>query len=246
MQIKSSIYQSIIQKKSEGKKQIAVLIDPDEYTKLSLQKLLESKYAQNIDYFFVGGSIIFNDLNECIIQMKEFTDKPIVIFPGHSSHISNSADAILLLSLISGRNPELLIGNHIVAAPKLKRSNLEIISTGYILIENGRSSSVQYMSNTQPIPRDKNDIALATAMAGEMLGMKLIYLEAGSGANMPVSDAMISKLKSHIDIPLIVGGGLNSSKDINDKFAAGADLVVVGSAIEKNPNILSELFQFNK
>jgi phosphoglycerol geranylgeranyltransferase len=246
MQIDSSIYQSIINKKALGKKQVAVLIDPDEYTIDNLKRLFVSEYSNKIDYVFVGGSIIFKDIDICISDIKNHTDKPVVLFPGHSTHISNKADAILLLSLISGRNPELLIGNHIVVAPKLKQSGIEIISTGYMLIENGKPSSVQYMSNTQPIPREKIDIAVATAMAGEMLGLKMIYLEAGSGAAKPVKDEMIKKIKNQINIPLIVGGGLNTAADINSKFESGADLIVVGSAIEKNPDKFSELFQFDK
>ena len=246
MQIESDIYQSIINKKISGEKQVAVLIDPDEYSTDNLQRIFVNKYSDKIDYVFVGGSIIFSDIDICIRDIKRYTDKRIVLFPGHSTHISDKADAILLLSLMSGRNPELLIGNHIVVAPKLKQSGIEIISTGYILIENGKPSSVQYMSNTQPIPREKIDIAIATAMAGEMLGLKMIYLEAGSGAAKPVKDEMIKRIKTQINIPLIVGGGLNTSQDISNKFEAGADLVVIGSAIEKNPDRFSELFQFDK
>lgn len=238
----STIYQTILNKKSKGEKQLAVLIDPDKYTSQAIIDLVTSKQSQYVDYFFVGGSLIFSDIGKCINLIKDYTSKPVIIFPGHYSHIDEQADAILILSLISGRNPELLIGNHILAAPRLKRLNLETISTGYILIENGGISSVQYISNTQAIPRDKNDIAMATAMAGEMLGMKMIYLEAGSGAIHPVKNEMISEVKANINIPLIVGGGLRTREDISDKFDAGADLLVIGNAIEENPKLLMDLF----
>jgi putative glycerol-1-phosphate prenyltransferase len=241
-----SIYQEILNKKAANKKQLAILIDPDKYNSDSLTKLIASTQSQIIDYYFVGGSLISNDMEMCITTIRSHSTKPIVIFPGHYSHISDKADSLLLLSLISGRNPEFLIGNHVIAAPILKKSNLEIISTGYILVENGNTSSVQYMSNTQPIPRTKNDIAIATAIAGEMIGMKLIYLEAGSGAKKSISDQMITAVKSNINVPLIVGGGLRTYEEIQSKFQAGADLIVIGNGIEQNPDLLLKLFELSK
>ncbi|HRW20953.1 MAG TPA: geranylgeranylglyceryl/heptaprenylglyceryl phosphate synthase [Bacteroidales bacterium] len=246
MQRTQDIYNTILKKISANQRQVAVLIDPDEYSEQNLNKLFSRDISNKIDYIFVGGSIIFSDIGKCIDNIKRYSNKPVIVFPGHSTHISNNADALLLLSLISGRNPEMLIGNHIIAAPKLKQSGLEIISTGYILIENGKTSSVQYMSNTQPIPREKVDIAVATAIAGELLGLKMIYLEAGSGAANPVKNKMIESIKSNISIPLLVGGGLKTATDINSKFNAGADIVVIGNAIENNPEILSELLKFDK
>lgn len=170
----------------------------------------------------------------------------MILFPGNSFQLSYNADALLLLSLISGRNPELLIGKHVMVAPYLKISPLEIIPTGYILIDGGKVSSVQYISNTAPIPADKNDIAACTALAGEMLGLKLIYLDAGSGANNPISSEMISTVSAQIQVPLIVGGGIKTPAKIIENFRAGADLVVIGNAVEKNPNFIGEIGQIER
>ena len=172
-------------------------------------------------------------MDEIISSLKKECEIPIVLFPGNHSQISNKADGILFLSLISGRNPEYLIGQHVNAAPVLAKSKLEVIPTGYMLIENGKATSVEYISQTKPIPRNKTDIALATAMAGEMLGLKMIYLEAGSGAKHPVPVKMIKSLAATLKIPIIVGGGIRSKKQMQKAFKAGADIVVVGTAIEK-------------
>jgi phosphoglycerol geranylgeranyltransferase len=176
-----------------------------------------------------------------VALLKEHSAVPVILFPGNVLQISPRADGILLLSLISGRNPEFLIGNHVIAAPILRKTNLEIIPTGYILIENGRTTSVEYMSNTKPIPADKIDLAVATAMAGEMLGHKLIYLEAGSGARDQVNARMIREVRSQISIPLVVGGGIENGEQIRDAYRAGADIIVVGSAIEKGAGGLEKL-----
>ena len=173
--------------------------------------------------------------------LKQKSKIPIILFPGNVLQITPRADAILLLSLISGRNPEYLIGNHVIAAPILKKTDLEIIPTAYILIENGRTTSVEYMSNTKPIPADKVDLTVATAMAGEMLGHKLVYLEAGSGALETVNTEMIREVRKQINIPLIVGGGIHTPEQISNIYRAGADMVVVGTAIEKDPATLLEL-----
>lgn len=222
------------------KKQFAVLLDPDKnLDNEKLSRIIKNAEQANVDYFFVGGSLISNSLDRLIERVKAQTELPVIIFPGHAIQVSAKADAILFLSLISGRNPEFLIGNHVISAPFIKKTNLEVIPTGYMLIESGIQTSVEYMSNSKPIPHNKNDIAVATALAGEMLGNKLIYLEAGSGAQHGVSAEMISQVKKSISVPLIVGGGLRTKQDISKAFDAGADIVVIGTAIENNPDLIN-------
>lgn len=231
-----TIYESILNNKKQGKKLFAVLIDPDKFESTEVIALCES--AQ-VDLILVGGSIITNgNFEECVQSIKKQTKIPVLIFPGNNLQISKNADGILLLSLISGRNADTLIGNHVLAAPKLKSSNLEIVSTGYMLVESGKQTAASYMSNTNPIPADKDDIAMATAMAGEMLGMKLIYLDAGSGALNCVSQTMIKKVSSNTGIPLIIGGGINTPEKALAACRAGADMIVVGNAIEKDPTLI--------
>lgn len=227
---------------SKGVSQLAVLIDPDKIVNQDLVNLSREIEKSSVNYILVGGSLVFSDIELCIQTIKDNTSKPVILFPGSHTQVSSKADAILLLSLISGRNPDYLIGNHVIAAPALYHSEIEIISTAYILVNGGSTTSVQYISNTQPIPSDKTDIILATALAGEMIGNKLIYLEAGSGANNSVPTEAISTVKSHCKSPIIVGGGFNSKSKISEAYNAGAGLVVIGTAIEKNPEILSELF----
>jgi putative glycerol-1-phosphate prenyltransferase len=226
------VYQHILTTRPE--KLLAVLVDPDKHTADSLRQLTEVIRATPVDFVFVGGSLVAGRPDQVVDILKESLKKPVVLFPGSLLQISPNADAVLLLSLISGRNPEFLIGNHVVAAPFLKNSRLEVIPTGYILIENGFTSSVEYMSNTKPLPARKPDIAVATAMAGEMLGMKLIYLEGGSGANHPIQPELIEQVKKNITIPLIVGGGIRTSEDLQMVAEAGADLIVIGNALENN------------
>ncbi len=237
-----NIYQTILDKKQQGIKQLAVLVDPDKTEPKGLEQLCNSAVKNNIDYFFVGGSLITNgSIAECVTVIKKCCNIPVVLFPGNVEQIDAQADAILFLSLISGRNAELLIGKHVTAAPILKEINLETIATGYMLIESGNVTTVQYISNTKPIPHDQDDIAVSTAMAGEMLGLKLIYLEAGSGALRPVTESMIAKVKQNISVPLVVGGGIRTAEKLIDSFAAGADVIVVGNALEKEPTLLNEL-----
>ena len=234
-----SIYTSVLKDKEKGKKQFAVLIDPDKFKPSETIPLCES---EGVDLLMVGGSILTNgDFEQCIQTIKKMTSIPVLIFPGNNLQISKSADGILLLSMISGRNPELLIGKHVIAAPILKSSSLEILSTGYMLIEGGKQTAASYMSNTLPIPHDKDDIAACTAIAGEMLGLKFIYLDAGSGALNTVSESMIKKVRENITIPLIVGGGINNSKKADLACKAGADIIVVGNAIEKNASIIQSV-----
>lgn len=237
-----SIFKTIISNKSKGKKQFALLIDPDKIEVPQLKSLLETSQKVSVDYLFVGGSFLTNDnFSGCIKFIKDYSNIPVVIFPGSCFQISEDADAILLLSLISGRNPEMLIGNHVIAAPYLKKSTLEIISTGYMLIESGHTTTVAYISNSAPIPYDKNDIAVYTAIAGEMLGMKMIYIDAGSGAQKPVSEAMIKAVRNELSIPLIVGGGIKTPQQAVKSCKAGADIIVVGNAIEKNSKLISSI-----
>ena len=219
-----------------------VLIDPDKVDSPSLSSLVQKAVHSGVDYFFVGGSLVVSDhLDECILQIKKESSIPVILFPGSPSQLSRHADALLYLSLISGRNPELLIGQHVISAPFVKKSGLEIISTGYMVIDGGAPTTVSYISGAAPIPADKAEIALCTAMAGEMLGQKLIYMDAGSGARKPITDEMIAVVAQHIEVPLVVGGGIRDAEKAYRNCKAGADVIVVGNAIEKEPSLLEEL-----
>ncbi len=224
-------------------KMLGILIDPDHFETLKdLDKYLDALIANTPHYIFIGGSLINNDLFEkSILRIKEKLSIPVIIFPGNQQQISDKADGILLLSLISGRNSDFLIGQHVNSAFQLKRSGLEIIPTGYALINCGNVTSAEYMSNTKPIPYTKNGIATATMLAGEQLGLSLFYLDGGSGAAKPVSSKMIEAVKKQIDSPLIVGGGLKTEKEIKQAWESGADLVIVGTAFEQTPTLLSTL-----
>ena len=225
-----------------NKKQFAVLVDPDKYNSKQLIDLVALSQKSMVSYFFVGGSLLSEDnLDTTIKVIKDHSDVPVIIFPGDEMQINSRADAILLLSLISGRNPELLIGKHVIAAPYLKRSGLEILPTGYMLIDSGRSTTALYMSNTMPIPANKDEIAVSTALAGEMLGLKLIYMDGGSGADDPVPTSMIEKVKENISVPLILGGGIRTPETAREKFKAGADVIVVGNAIESDQSLLTRI-----
>ncbi len=231
----------IKQKIKAGKKLFALLIDPDSYNADNLPGLIQKANKTKVDLILIGGSLLNNDIDHTIEIIKTNTIIPVILFPGNLLQISNKADGILLLSLISGRNPDLLIGNHVIASAHIKRSKLEVLPTGYILIDGGKPTSVEYMSNTQAIPSNKTDIAVATAMAGEMLGLKYIYLEAGSGADNSVNVNMISSVKQNISVPLIVGGGIKSPEDVKKAVKAGADVIVIGNAIEKDNSSLEKL-----
>ena len=240
--MKQALYQSFIEKKKAGQKSFAVLIDPDKVDAEKIDQLVTLASDSGVDYFFVGGSLVISShLDECIRQIKTSWSIPVLLFPGSPSQISKYADALLYLSLISGRNPELLIGQHVISAPFVKKSGLEIIPTGYMVVDGGAPTTVSYISNATPIPADKNDIAMCTAMAGEMLGMKLIYMDAGSGAKKAISEQMIEKVAKHIDIPLIIGGGITEPEKAYRNCKAGADLIVVGNAIEKDPHLIKEI-----
>lgn len=224
-----------------SKKKFVVLIDPDKPSDEQIIDIVKKSVQAGVDFFFVGGSLLTTDsLDNCIKLIKQHCDIPVLIFPGNSLQISKWCDGFLLLSLISGRNAEMLIGRHVIAAPYLKLYGNEIIPTGYMIIDGGKQTSVSYMSNTTPIPHDKDDIAMCTALAGEMLGLKLIYMDAGSGAINPISAEMISKVKRTIEVPLIVGGGINTPEKAATAAKAGADIIVVGNALEKSTDRLSE------
>lgn len=224
-----------------SKKKFVVLIDPDKPTDEQVIEIVEKSKEVGVDFFFVGGSLLLTDsLDHCIKLIKKHCDIPVLIFPGDSLQISKWCDGFLLLSLISGRNSEMLIGRHVVAAPYLKLYGNEIIPTGYMLVDGGRPTSVSYMSNTTPIPHDKDAIAMCTALAGEMLGLKVIYMDAGSGAVNPISNEMINKVKNTISVPLIVGGGIRTPEKAAECARAGADIVVIGNALEKGTERLKE------
>ena len=240
--MQSTIYQDLQQAKKMGDKKFVVLIDPDKSRLDKLDKLVDASISAGVDYFFIGGSLVVNDmLDHCLVSIRQQTDIPLILFPGNSIQLSSKADALLYLSLISGRNAELLIGKHVITAPFLKMSPLEIISTGYMLIDGGVQTTVSYMSNTNPIPANKEDIAMCTAIAGEYLGLKLIYMDAGSGAKNPIPDEMIHAVSSAINIPLIVGGGIRTPEKIQANILAGADIIVVGTALEEDPVLIHEM-----
>jgi phosphoglycerol geranylgeranyltransferase len=237
-----SIYKNILAKTAQGKKLFAILIDPDKQRNSDLLSTIQIANSANVDCFFVGGSLLLNDnLGECIKTIKENSSIPVLLFPGSELQINKDADGILFLSLISGRNPDLLIGKQVTSAPILKETNLEVISTGYMLIESGKATTASYMSNTLPIPREKNGIASSTAIAGEYLGMKLIYMDGGSGAHNSINGDMIKHVSSSINVPLIIGGGICNKEKAIENCKAGADIIVVGNAIERNPDLITEI-----
>ncbi len=237
-----AIYHSLMERKRIGKKSFAVLIDPDKVNNDNMEHLVRLAMEAKVDYFLVGGSLVVsNYLDECVQLIKNTCSIPVILFPGSPSQVSPYADALLYLSLISGRNPELLIGQHVVSAPIVKQSGLEIMSTGYMVIDGGAPTTVSYISNATPIPADKNEIAVCTAMAGEMLGMKLIYMDAGSGAKKAITENMIAKVAQSIAVPLIVGGGITEPEKAYLNCKAGADVIVVGNAIEKDASLIKEM-----
>ncbi len=237
-----SIHQRICTAKREGRKCFALLIDPDEVSLGSLPALAELGEEAGVDFLFVGGSLlVHNTLSSCLSRLKASTRLPLVLFPGSPLQIDDQADALLFLSLISGRNAELLIGQQVISAPYLRQSKLEVIGTGYMLVDGGAPTTVSYMSNTTPLPADKPDIAMATALAGEMLGLKMLYLDAGSGAKHPVSEAVINRVSTATSVPLIVGGGIRTPERAFQSANAGADVIVVGNAIEKDRRLLRSM-----
>ena len=233
---------SLIHQFREPRKQLALLIDPDSYSLEDVRKVALLAQEARVNFIFVGGSLLVEgDVDACIATVKESCDIPVVIFPGSPQQVSANADGLLFLSLISGRNPELLIGQHVVAAPMVKQSGLQVLPTGYMLVDCGRQTTASYISGTAPLPWDKPGIAACTAMAGEMLGLQLMYLDGGSGAERPISKEMIAAVRKSVNTPLIVGGGLRHPEDVYTACKAGADVVVIGNAIEKDASLLHEM-----
>ncbi|MCX6301857.1 MAG: phosphoglycerol geranylgeranyltransferase [Bacteroidia bacterium] len=221
-------------------KSIALLLDPDKARGDSLYNILKVATNCNADYIMAGGSLTFSGIDQMIDTIKNSCSIPVVLFPGNLLQLSHKADNIMLLSLISGRNPELLIGNHVIAAPYLKDVREKLVSVGYILISCGSKTSVEYISQTEAIPADKTDIVVATAMAGEMLGLSMMYLEAGSGASNPIPVPIIKAVRENISVPLAVGGGIRNKEEVQDIFEAGANLIILGNGCEKNPDLLAD------
>lgn len=232
-----SVYQKLLEIREERGAGFLVLLDPDRHDQDHLPEAVKAYQTAGVDAFLVGSSLLLSNCFDRTIQIiKEVSQVPVIIFPGNSHQISEHADAILYLSLISGRNPDFLIGEHVRSAGLLKEYRLEPISTGYIIVDSGKMTSVLYMSNTNPLPADKPDIAKAHALAAQYLGMKFIYLEAGSGAENPVPDEIIREVKESIDIPLIVGGGIREPEVAFQKIQRGADFIVIGNALERGSN----------
>lgn len=240
----TSLYDALTKRYKLGHKSLAVLLDPDNLDETSCQRILELSTQHTVDYFFVGGSLVMSSHQAALIRLlKSQSAVPVLLFPSHSLHLDAQADGILLLSLISGRNPEFLIGQHVLAAPLLRQSNLQVLPTGYMLVDTGRQTTASYMSGTTPLPYDKPTIAACTAMAGELLGLRLIYLDGGSGALYPVSSAMVQAVRQAVELPLIVGGGINTVDKAHAALSAGADVIVVGNHIEKEPGFLEHVSQ---
>ena len=235
-----SIYKTILLKREVNHKMLAVLLDPDQCHGGVLASTIAELKSNTPDFIFVGGSHTLNSIDSLIDLLKDEVKTNIILFPGNASQFSPNADALLYLSLLSGRNAEFLIGQHVGSAVAIKKSDIEVIPTGYLLIDGGKLTSVEYISNTRPIPYDKPDIAVATAIAGELLGLKLIYLDAGSGAEKPVPEKMIKQVKQNLKIPLIVGGGIRTIEHVKKACENGADIIIVGNIIEQDPGHISK------
>jgi len=245
------IFQEFLQSRKNGQKSLAVLIDPDKGNETALQHLVVEAATAGVHYFFLGGSLLeSNRISQWIQRIRELCTIPVILFPGNTYQIAKEADAILFLSLVSGRNADLLIGRQVEAAPLVREAGLEVISTAYLLIDGGKPTTVSYISGTFPIPADKPQIAAATALASEMLGFKMLYLDAGSGADNPVSPEIISAVAANTQMPIIAGGGINSVSRITAALNAGADILVIGNILEKEPNLIfrmAEVFhEYNK
>ncbi|MBR8534824.1 geranylgeranylglyceryl/heptaprenylglyceryl phosphate synthase [Carboxylicivirga sediminis] len=237
------VYKQIEEQYHKGKKQLAFLIDPDKFSFDKMAELNEVLTSSKPDLLLVGGSLISNDTSRFVRELKKHVSQPMVLYPGSSIQLCREVDAVLFLSLISGRNPEFLISHHVAAAPHIKANDIEAIPTGYMLIDGDSNTSVQYISQTLPIPSEKLDIAVATALAGQYLGMKMIYMDAGSGALQPISQAMIRAVQAAVDVPLMIGGGIRSVDDLLRAYEAGADLVVVGNVLEQDLSLLNDFHE---
>ncbi len=235
------ILKDIQKVRRQGNTSLAVLIDPESTGPKQLSRLVQLATEAQVDYFFVGGSTVDHSDMVMVLEILEHQNIPVIIFPGNTNQLSHKADGLLFLSLISGRNPDLLIGKQVESVPFLRGSQLEIMPTGYILIDGGTKSSVAYISNTTPIPHDSIDLTIATALAGQYLGLQLIYLEAGSGAKYSVSPEMIKAVKKEISVPIIVGGGIRTPEKAKELAEAGADLIVIGNILEKEAELIMDL-----
>jgi putative glycerol-1-phosphate prenyltransferase len=241
------VYTGLAELKKQGKTAFAVLVDPDKVSPKHMPNLAELCNDGGVDYLLMGGSLLMaHQLELCVQKFKAESDIPVILFPGNPAQVTPYADALLYLSLISGRNAELLIGQHVASAPMVRASGLEVISTGYMIVDGGVPTSVSYMSNSLPIPSNKSDIAVCTAWAGEMLGKHLIYMDSGSGARIPISEEMIQKVSSNISIPLFIGGGIHSPEKVYANAKGGANVIVVGNAIERDPLLIRDLAQATK
>jgi putative glycerol-1-phosphate prenyltransferase len=232
-----NIFNDIISRKGN---KLALLIDPDKTSGLALHNVCSMAEQSNIDIILVGGSILWHSTEQTVAEIKRACSLPVVLFPGNSFQVCANADGILFMSLISGRNADFLIGQQVLSAPVVKQTALEVISTGYMLFETGKQTSVEYMSNTKPLPSNKPDIAVATALAGEMLGMKMLYLEGGSGAESCLCSNTIQAIRQNVKLPLMVGGGIRTIEHMQKAFAAGADIVVLGTIIEEQPEMIKQ------
>src|SRR5690554_648308 len=237
------IYNLIQNRIKKHQKSLLLLIDPDKFNAQRIQQIGNMIKGRSVPFIVVGGSMISSPISPVVKDIKEVLQLPIVLYPGSPTHLTEGADGLFLLSMISGRNPDLLIGHHVTAAPLLKQMNIEIISTGYMLIDGGCTTSVEYISQTRPIPANKSDIAVATAMAGEMLGLKMIYMDAGSGAKNPIPTEMIANVRENISLPMLIGGGIKTAQQLKAAYSAGADMVIIGNALEKNPDLLNEMLE---
>ncbi|GGD22472.1 phosphoglycerol geranylgeranyltransferase [Hyunsoonleella pacifica] len=237
-----NVYQNILKAKEKGEQLFAVLIDPDKFELKNTGGFIEKVNNSIATHIFVGGSVVDADATEALVhKVKKFTNLPIVLFPGDVTQITNSANALLFLSLLSGRNADYLIGKHVEAVSKLRETTLEVIPTGYILIDGGVKTAVSRVTQTEAISRENLQTIVDTVKAGQLLGMQLMYLEAGSGASYPISKEIIERVKKEAKIPLIVGGGIKTKTQLEDAFAAGADLVVVGTAFEEDESFFDKL-----
>ncbi len=237
------IYNLIQNRIKKHQKSLLLLIDPDKFNAQRIQQIGNMIKGRSVPFIVVGGSMISSPISPVVKAIKEVLQLPIILYPGSPTHLTEGADGLFLLSMISGRNPDLLIGHHVTAAPLLKQMNIEIISTGYMLIDGGCTTSVEYISQTRPIPANKSDIAVATAMAGEMLGLKMIYMDAGSGAKNPIPTEMIANVRENISLPMLIGGGIKTAQQLKAAYSAGADMVIIGNALEKNPDLLNEMLE---
>jgi phosphoglycerol geranylgeranyltransferase len=233
---------------ANGNRKLAVLIDPDKTKEEDqLTDLVERIKLVEPTFIFVGGSTVnAEDLSHCLRVIKSKTAIPVIIFPGSHQQVNELADGILFLSLLSGRNPDYLIGHQVESAHLIKKMDIESISTAYLLIDGGKSSSVAYVSQTSPIPSDQHSIAINTAIAGEMLGFNCLFMDAGSGALNPIPPEMIKAIRDNIDLPIIIGGGIKTSQELNTAFEAGADVVVIGNKIEEDTDFLLDLVGYHE